>query len=200
MAGTRENNEVLYTLSNVIVAAYDKVADTYSTPAELAGGQLVTLEPEADNDQLRAWGYVDELLSVVIGAKLTVGFGGVDRSVLAILSGVSNATSGSGSTEHATTAYTAGGAGLPYFGLIGVGPTTDGGVAVIGVQCAKLNQHPTFTLDGKENKFMLNEVEGMAIPILISSVPRLMTVKAIRTAAAWVAPTSGANFKAFFTS
>lgn len=198
MPGTRESNEVVYTLTDIVVAAYDKVADTYGTPAAVAGGQMVMSEPEADNDQLRSYGYVDELLSVVIGSKVTLGFGGVDRSVLAILSGVSNSTSGSGNTEHATSRYSAGGSGLPYFGMIGVGATTDGGVCVVGLPCAKLNQHPTFTLDGKENKFLLNEVEGYAVPISVSNVPQIMVVKAIRTAAAWVAPASGANFKSFF--
>jgi hypothetical protein len=198
MPGTREFGEVQYTLTDVIVAAYDKSADTYGTPAALAGGQLVDVEPEADNDQLPAYGYTEELLSVVRHAKVKFGAGGVDRSVLAIVNGVANATSGSGDTQHATTRFVAGGSGLPYFGLIGVGATTDGGVAVVGLPGVKLNTFMKFMLDGKENKFNTSEVEGMAIPILLGTSPQLMVVKSIRTAGAWVAPTSGANFKAFF--
>jgi hypothetical protein len=118
--------------------------------------------------------------------------------VLAIVNGVANATSGSGDTQHATTRFVAGGAGMPYFGLIGVGATTDGGVAVVGLPCVKLNSFMKFTLDGKENKFNTSEVEGRAIPILLSTSPQLMVVKSIRLASSWVGPTSGANFKAFF--
>lgn len=198
MPGTREFGEVQYTLTDVIVAAYDKSADTYGTPAALAGGQIVDVEPEADTDELRAWGYIEEVLAVNIAAKVSFGAGGVDRSVLAIVNGVANATSGSGDTQHATTRFVAGGAGMPYFGLIGVGATTDGGVAVVGLPAVKLNSFMKFMLDGKENKFNTSEVEGRAIPILLGANAQLMVVKSIRTVAAWVAPTSGANFKAFF--
>lgn len=200
MPGTFQFAEVSYTLTDCIVAAYNKTANTYSTVGSLASGQMVEIEPEADNDALRGYGAKTALLSVITGAKLMFGAGGVDRSVMEIVAGVTNSTSGTTPSQVAKTTYKAGGAGLPYFGLIGVAATDDGGLKVIGLQCCKLDTFPKFTLDGNENKFNLSETGGSAIPIAISSDSVLMVGRDIETAADWVAPANGTNFKFFFTS
>lgn len=200
MPGTPEFAEISYVLTDVLVAAYNKTANTYSVPASLANGQTVTIEPEADNDKLRGYGAYTAGLSVVTGAKVTVGYGGVDMSIMAIMAGVNNSTSGSAPNQHRTTRWAAGGGGLPYFGLIGTAATDDGGILVVGCQAVKLDTFPTYTLDGKENKFNINETNGYAFPVAVSGTSYVMVTKMIESASGWVAPTSGANFLAFFTS
>lgn len=200
MPGTFEFAEVSYTLTDCIVAAYNKTANTYGVPAALASGHIVEVEPEADTDQLRGYGVKTALLSVVVGAKITFGAGGVDANVMAIVSGASNATSGSDPNQVRVQKWGAGGAGLPYFGLIGVAATDDGGVKIVGLQCCKLDTHPKYTMDGKENKFNTSETSGYAIPIAISSASILMVTRDVQTASGWVAPLVGANFLNFFTS
>lgn len=200
MPGSTEFAEISYTLTDCIVAAYNKTANTYGVPAALANGQIVEIEAEADNDQLRGYGKKTALLSVAVGAKIKVGAGGVDSNVVAIWSGSTNATSGTTPNQVRTMKFPAGGAGLPYWGIIGTAATDDGGLKIIGLQCCKLDTHPKYTLDGKENKFNVSETDGYAIPIDISSVSYLMVVKDVETASAWVAPLVGANFLNFFTS
>jgi hypothetical protein len=168
--------------------------------ASLAVGQTVEIEPEADNDQLRGYGVKTALLSVIVGAKTKIGMGGVDISVLAILAGVSNYTSGLTPNQKRRTRFGAGGGGLPYFGLIGVTATDDGGYMALGLQCNKLNTFPKYTLDGKENKFNLSETEAYAVPVNISSVAYLMTGRTFETPGDWTAPTDAASFLAFFTA
>lgn len=200
MPGSIEFSENSYTLVDVIVAAYNKTANTYGTPAALAQGQIVEVEPQADNDQLRGYGVITALLSVITSAKIKVGAGGVDSNVMAILGGITNATSGSGSNQVRVQKWNAGGSGLPYFGMIGVAATDDGGYKIIGLQCCKLDAFPKYTLDGKENKFNLSETDGMAIPVAISTVSQLIIARDVQAASDWVAPLVGANFLTYFTS
>lgn len=200
MPGTFEFAENNFTLSDCIVAVYNKTANTYGTVDSLASGQTVDVDYDTDNDQQRGYGVVTGVLSVVVGAKLKIAAGGLDFSCLAIMAGVSNYTSNLTPNQRRRTRGPAGGGGLPYFGLIGVGPTDDGGLAAIGFQCCKLNQYPKFTLNGKDNKFNVSEMEGYAIPVNISNASYLPTIRTYETSSLWTAPNDAASFLAFFTA
>lgn len=200
MPGTREFAELSYTLTDCIVAAYNKTANSYSTPIALADGQMIEIEAEADTDQLRSYGKKKALLTVTIGAKIKVGAGGVDFDAFAVMTGMSNYTSGLTPNQKRTTRVSAGGAGLPYFGVIGVSATDDGGLAAVGLQCCKLNAFPKFMLDGNENKFNMSETEGYAVPVAVSGNDELMQIETYELAANWTAPNSGANFLTFFSA
>lgn len=200
MPGTSEFGEISYTLTDCLISPYNKVANTFGAVTSLAVGQTVEIEPEADNDQLRGYGVKSALLSVIVGAKLKVGMGGVDISALAAMAGVSNYTSGLTPNQKRRTRFGAGGGGLPYFGLIGVTATDDGGYMACGLQACKLNTYPKYTLDGKENKFNMSETEGYAIPINIGGVAYLMTGRTFETPGDWTAPTDAASFLAFFSA
>lgn len=200
MPGVPEFAEISYVLTDCIVAAYNKPANTYSTPEALANGQKVVIEPEADNDKLRGYGAYTAGLSVVTGAKVTVGYGGVDINVMSIMAGMSDTSSGTAPNRVRVNRWAAGGSGLPYFGLIGTAATDDGGLLVVGCQAVKLNTFPTYTLDGSENKFNVNETDGYAFPVAISGTSYVMVTRLIETASTWVAPTTGATFLSFFTS
>lgn len=196
MPGTHSFGEISYTLTDLLVARYDFTAGTYGTPVALADGQMMAVEPEADTDQLRGYGQKTRVLSVPVGAKITLGQGGVDIAALVVIAGVSTQTSGTTPNRVRTVDMTAGGSGLPYFGVIGVVATDDGGYAVIGLQAVKLDTFPKFTISGTENKFNLSETAGYAVPV--SS--KLQRIKFFESAAGWTAPASGANFAAFFST
>ncbi|TXH08855.1 MAG: hypothetical protein E6R03_17515 [Hyphomicrobiaceae bacterium] len=196
MPGTNSFSEVSYTLTDLLVARYDFNAGTYGNPVALSNGQMAEIEVEADNDQLRGYGAKTRLLSVNVGAKVVIGQGGIDIAALVIMAGVSTQTSGTTPNRVRTVDFSAGGAGMPYFGMIGVAATDDGGYAVIGLQAVKLNSFPKFTLDGKENKFNVSETEGYAVPV----GGYLQRIKGLETRSDWTAPTSGANFLAFFST
>ena len=200
MPGVFEFGEVNYTLSDLIVAAYNKTANTYGTPATMASGQTLEVDSEHDTDKLQGYGVTTGLLSVARGAKLKFGGGGVDTDVMALISGISNYTSGLTPNQMRRSRFPAGGAGLPYFGCIGVGPTDDGGILAVGLQACKLDKFPPFKFDGKTNKFNMWECDGYAMPILISGSYFLHCARYYETASQWVAPTTGANFLAFFTA
>lgn len=199
MTGTLEFSEVSFTLTDLLVAAYNITANTYGTPASMAVGQTLEVESDHDTDKLAGYGAYRRLLSVAKGAKLKFGGGGIDSNVVAILAGATNSTSGTTPNQRRRQLFSAGGGGLPYFGVIGVAATDDGGLALIGLQCCKLDKYPTIKADGKENKFNMWESEGYAIPIAVSGSDYLFHKQDQETASNWTTPSTGANFLAFFT-
>lgn len=201
MPGTFEFAEKVITLSDLQVAPYNITANTYGAPVALAGGQTLDVEFQADTDELRVYGVIGALLRVTTGAALTLSEGGIDFSARAILTGWANSTSGTTPNQVRSSRIKAGGANqLPYFGVIGTGSTDDGGLMVVGLRCCKLDAIPKMTLDGQENKFNVSESSGMAIPVAISNVLDMGTVKGYETASGYTAPTDGATFLSFFAT
>lgn len=197
--GQREFAELNYTLSGLMVAQYLIRSNTYGPPSAISDGQMVEVEFEADNDKLPAWGAYGALLSVIKGAKLKFGAGGVDADVLHAIGGMTNVTSGAAGSRRRKSRLAAGGAGMNYFGMIGAGPTDDGGLIAIGLQACKLNTFPKWTFDGKTNKFNMSETEGYAIPRTVGSSFIVPTIEFWEDAPDFVWPTNAATFLAFFT-
>lgn len=195
MPGTSEFGEIAYTLTDLIVAYYDKINDLYGTPSAMAVGQQLVVDPQSDTDELRSFGVIGELLSVPTHAKLTLDAGGVDFSAFAAITGDNTVTSGSSPNQRRTQDRAAGGQGLPYFGVIGVGATTGGGVAIVGLRCCMLDKKPKYVLDGKANKFNMSSAEGKAIPL----AGKLERLRQYQTASDWTAPATGSDFKNFFS-
>ena len=193
-----EFGEIGYSLSEVLVSAYNITADTYADAiGNLDSDQMVEIDPQADTDELRDSGKVTRLLAVTIKLAGKISHGGYDWDVLAAICGVSNATSGTTPNRVRTTTIPT--KKLGYFGLIGVMDTDDDGVIVVGVRSAKLLKRPKYTFDGTANKFVVNDDVGFT-GIYVGNV--LEEVKTYETASDWTAakPTDGATFKAFFSA
>lgn len=188
-----EFGEVMFTLSGLIVASYNPIADTYGTPAVVSGGQTLDVEPEADTDQLREYGSIVELLAVIKGAKLKLSAGGYDYSVFAILSGFAETISGTDPNQKRTMKVKTGGSGMKYFGAIGEGEATDGSKVLVGLPKAMLNTFPKAMFNGTENKFSTSETEGYAAGNPSRDVMVLQTWQS-----GWTRPADGTAFKTFF--
>lgn len=200
MPGTHEFAEVSFTLSDLIVMKYNITTGGFiGAPVSLADGQLLEIDPEADTDKQRGYGAIKRTLSVTIGAKIKLAAGGVDIDAAAIIYGLLTQSSGADPNQVRTADVGAGGSGLPYWSVIGVSPTDDGGVAVVGLKANKLDKVPKWTLDGKANKFNMSEADGYSIPV-DTNVNRFFRVKFYQTASDWSAPTNGTQFSAFFSA
>lgn len=201
MQGTLAFAELIYCLSGMIVAAYNDVTDTYSTPVAVTFGNQLIVEPEADTDKLRGYGAIAATLAIPIGAKLTFGAGSVDKDVMVVVAGYNFYNSGVTPNQVYTEDLRSGGDGdLPRFGVIASGLSTAGGLLVLGLNSCQLDAPPKFSLDGKENKFNMSEVGGYAVSVLRSTKQQLWRRKFYETASDFTVPNSGANFKAFFTA
>jgi hypothetical protein len=190
----RPYGEVMYTLSGIIIARYNIVANTFGTPVVVDDGQMAVFEPEADTDKMRGYGQHTRGLTVPIGSKVTLKAGGIDYSAYEVMSGATITDSGSTPNQVRTVDTLAGGAGLPYFGVIGVGETDDGGKFVCGHKAIKLDTIPKREFNGETNKFMLWETAGYSFP----QNNKIDRIKVYESAAGWVVPTTGAEFLAFF--
>lgn len=193
----RPFGEIQYTLTDLIVAKYDPVADTYGTPVRIDDGQMFVSEPESDNDKMRGYGVITRGLSVPIGSKISLKAGGCDSDAMEAIANFTNSISGTSGNYIRKTIKPAGGAGLPYFGVLGVAATEGGGKSVIGLRAVMLDAIPKSEFNGEENKYVIYETEGYSFVI---DTGVLETMKTYQAAADFSAPVSGAAFKTWFTS
>jgi len=181
-----------------MIAAYDFALGTYDTPISLDADQQFTVEPESDTDVMKDSGQTSRLLSVLTGAKVTIGAGGMDFDEIVIMEGgtLTSSTDGGDTIQIVTTP--SGGAGFPYFGAIGEAASDSGNVIVVGVRAIKLDNALKKEFSGTENKFLVNETSGMAVAI--NNI--VDVVKDFPNAASWAnnMPVNGFDFGAFFTN
>lgn len=175
-----EFGEVVYTLTDLVIAALNSDG-TYGTSLALDYGQSLTIEPIADNDTLKAFGMNVELLSVPIGAKFTLAQGSVQFAALEILLGLTAVDSGTTPNQISTLDMLGGGAGLPYFGIIGKMASINGGAFKVGGFKAKLDSIPQIGVE--QNKFVLPEVTGQ-FAAQNTTTRKLFRIKREETAAA----------------
>jgi hypothetical protein len=198
MAGEREFGELAYTLTSLLVASYNPITALYGVPEVVADGQMLVGEAEADTDKLTGYGVYTAGLTVAKGAKVSVKAGGIDFSALTVMTGIINAVTGASGSQKRRAKYKAGGNGLPYFGIIGVGAVDGGGVAVVGFPKVKLDTYPKYELNGETNKFNISETAGYAFTV--QGTDYFFVTEQHETIATWTPPATGAEFKTWMTA
>ncbi len=154
---------VVFTITNIRVArlradgTYDPVS--YS----LQYGSEMSFEVEADTDQIKSYGMIVALLSIVTSLAGTLKQAAIDPPGLNIMVAVDDTSTGSTPNRVATADFLAGGAGLPYFGAAGDFAAENGANAHLGLRKMKLDTMPGWMVE--QNKFRLDEVKFRAIPI-----------------------------------
>lgn len=198
MAG-RPYGELFYTLTNVVVAKYTAESDTWEDPTNLQDGTMFGIEPEADNDKLASYGTFADGLTVIKGAVLKFGGGGLDWEVLQRISELDYDLTGSSGNRVRRVVGKAGGRGLQLFSAIGEAATSDGGVAVFGLRKVRLNNFPQMTLDGESNAFSKFEVEGYAFTTRLNDGSYEFFVhETYEDPADWTRPTTANDMATFF--
>jgi hypothetical protein len=143
-----------YSVRAAAVAAWDWSTEQYGTPVTLQNVQSAKGEPVMDNDVLKMRGVNRRGLAVMIGNKMTLGFGGVHWPSLSIMTGLTDESSG-GTVLHRH--HTKGGLNLPYFGLCLAFPLDDGGEFHGYYPLGQLTKHLPLSIE--QNKFALPEIE-----------------------------------------
>lgn len=181
--------EVVYSIQDIWIAALS-AAGTYGTAVKLDYPQKVEFKGMADNDMLKAGGLGVELLTVPTHVEGVIGLGALDLEGIEVLIGQAMTSSGSTPNGQRTLIIVGGGAGLPYFGMIGRMAATNGADKLIGLPKCKLDTPPQFTAE--QNKFALPETgfKGVAAN---SATGKLMYIQDRETAASGTP-----NFGTFF--
>lgn len=155
---TRGFSEVVFTLVDVRIAAYNILADTFGTAIVVPEPQTYEVTPEADNDSIKATGKLTHLLSVLTHVSFKMSTAGIPFEALAIMSG---ASTNSSPTTQKTSKQSAGGAGMPYFGIVGKLVGEQGDDLHLGLPVCKLDKSPGWKAE--QNKFLIGECAGKAI-------------------------------------
>lgn len=157
----------IYTLTALRVARW--TGTTYGTPVLLAEGQTLQFEPQADTDQKKAYGLMKRLLTVFTHVNITVGVGLIQADAMWVMTGLAQSSTGPSGEETQRLGWDAGGAGLPYFAVVGTFASDDSGDVAIGIPLCKLDA--PVSLSSEQNKFMLPESSGMGIANSASATP-----------------------------
>jgi hypothetical protein len=158
----------IYTLTDLRVARWD--GTEYGTVVSLAEGQTLQFEPQADTDQKKSYGVVTRLLSVFTSVNVTIGVGLIQANAWWTMVGVDQSETGESGEETQSLGIDGGGAGLPYFGVVGNFASDDAGDVVIGIPRVKLDAPPS--LSSEQNQFILPESSAVGIANLLSANPR----------------------------
>jgi hypothetical protein len=157
----------IYTLTDLRVARWDGA--TYGTPISLAEGQTLEFEPQADTDEKKSYGRMTRLLSVFTHVNITIGVGLIQANAWWVMVGLEQAETGDSGDKIQSLGVDAGGAGLPYFGVVGNFASDDAGDVVIGIPRVKLDAPPS--LSSEQNQFILPESSAKGIVNLLSTKP-----------------------------
>lgn len=182
----------IYTITDLRVARWD--GSNYGTVVQLAEGQMLQFEPQADTDEKKSYGLIRRLLTVVTHINFNIGVGLIQANAVWVMTGVAQSTSGSGSTLAQRLRLDAGGGGLPYFGVVGNFATDDAdgtGDIAIGLPLCKLDAPPS--LSSEQNQFILPESSGKGIANASASNTRGCLIIDQNVTAQTIA-----NFDAFF--
>ena len=158
----------IYTLTDLRVARWD--GEQYGDVVSLAEGQKLEFEPQADTDQKKSYGIVSRLLSVFTSVNITIGLGLIQANAWWVMVGIDQSETGNSGDKIQSLGVDGGGAGLPYFGVVGNFASDDAGDVVIGIPRVKLDAPPS--LASEQNKFILPESSAVGIANLLSTHPK----------------------------
>jgi hypothetical protein len=185
--------ETVFTLTNLIVAAWDGA--NYGAPVTVGHRQKMNIEPQFDTDTIKAGGMMRAALSVATHNTFTLEYAKLQSTVLAVIAGETPSTSGVTPSQKTAFGLVGGGAGMPYFGVIGVFASEDGGNILVGLPLCKLDKYPAMGND--QNQFAVYSVSGTGIANEVSSAPsQLVFFEQNETAA--TAPADAAAVDTFF--
>lgn len=151
-----------YSVRAMSVATWSFTTETYGTPVSVANLQMTGLDPQHDTDLLKILGAHERGLSVQTDLTLNMSFGGLHWASLAVMTGLTDASSGD--IKHRLSFN--GGLNLGYFGAVLALPLDDGGDMHIYLPLCQLTKN--LPLDFEQNQFSRPEVEIKAMRLRLA--------------------------------
>lgn len=152
----------IWTLHSLKIATWS-AGDSYGSDVTLQLQQKLTVDPQMDQDTLKAGGYVRRLLAVFTMIEGTLGAGEINWEAIYTLTGVNRTFSDSGgAAETITTAFAALGGNEPYFGLLGRMYSDSGSDVLVGLYKAMCQKRPSIMLND-QNRFVMTDTPIRAI-------------------------------------
>lgn len=150
-----------YKAESARIAAWLPATETWDTSVDVPNLQGIKLEPESDEDTMPVYGVNEHGLSVFKGGKVELDFGGIDRTVSNIMTGLTSTSAGSGASETRTTRHK-GGVNNPYFALCVQIPADDGGDVHLLLPKLQLSGRMAMEI-AKESKFIVPNLSAQIL-------------------------------------
>lgn len=186
--------DTLYNAQAVSVAALTS-DNSYSAPVPLRKLEQFRFAFEADTDEIQTGGLMTDLLTVTTHGTATLSNAAFNYEALLAMLGTAVVGSESGSTpnQSATVDLLVGGAGLGYFGLIGLFTSQDGANVLAGLPKAMLTEVPGVNVG--QNQFRRVDVP---LRFIAPSTTVRKACRIVLNESAASVPTDASGFAAFF--
>lgn len=185
--------EVIYNITNMYVAT-PLGGGVFGPPAHVDLLSMFSYQFAADDDQIKAYGLVVELLTINTHIEGEIQQASIDAVVHQILTGEDSSSSGTTPDRVVTADALVGGAGLPYFAWIAEYASLDGARFVAGAAKCKLDVRPGFQAD--QNKFRIGQA---GLKMIAPSTTARIALRTKRIEGAYTFPTDAAGFATFFS-
>lgn len=152
-----------YLARAISVALWNASTETYGTPVSVNNIQGISFEPTMDNDEMQVLGANEESLAVLKGMDVSMQFGGLDWSSLAIMQGTNDASSGGATHVNEDE----GGQNLPYFGLVAAISLHGGREAHVYLPKCQLDSRVPLDISD-QNQFVMPEIDAKALRLRLA--------------------------------
>ena len=210
MAGKFGYGELPNTFQDAWICTANIAGATVSytgAPIKIALVQMLDLDWVTENPELRGGGVLSRVGTILKGNTFTIRCGGIDIDAFNLMTGAKFGYSGAKGTEHNPgtrwrSYIELGRSGLPYFGLIAKSSTDDGGVFVLGLVAAKLDNPGKFSLNGETDDYAMSESAGRSIsmPVESNGEPVSLVMRGYKAASNFTEPTTNTNFLSTFST
>ena len=179
-----------------LYAAPLEADNTFGTPVRIPVVEEFKFEFEHDEDEIKAYGVLVELLSVPIGATSEATEAKLDWATWPVLVGATPATTGVDPNQIESIEIAGGGEGVPYHGLMSVFATTNNQRLAVGFCKSKVMSIPGF--DMGQNQFRRGKIEWKHVAGS-DAIRKFWKAQRYQTAGDLVDFSVAANWDTFFT-
>lgn len=177
-----------YSVRAASVGGFVFSTQLFNTPKSMLKLQSIEIKPRMETDNYMVFGKTAGALAIQVDIDIKLNLSGVDYPAMAEMTGRTNTSSGSGSTERRTTDLQGGGAGLKRFGLAVACPAEDDSDVHFYFPYCICTDDP-ISMAFEANKFAVNEVNITAMSLILATGVTLKQGRMINLATVTALPT-----------
>lgn len=151
----------VFNLTDLVVAPILASGAISAVSVRFGEGSKLSFQVKADGDMIKAYGTASRKATIPTHVEGEIEFASLDKDAYAVVAGVTAVEAGLTPNRVSTMKFLAGGAGLPYFAMVGAMAADDGGNEHVGLYKVKLDTLPEY--NSEMNKYVLYNAKFTAV-------------------------------------
>lgn len=143
----------VFNLTDLVVASILANGNINTVSIRFGEGSKLTFQVKSDGDMIKAYGMASRKATIPTHIEGEIEFASFDKDAYAVVTGITAVEAGLTPNRIGTMKFLGGGAGLPYFAMVGAMAADDGGNEHVGLYKVKLDSLPEY--NSEMNKYVL---------------------------------------------